>query len=119
VGASIREAAAQTWPPFVLVAGLLAIGALSWRTVLVNNLPASPLLAAQPPPHPLPLLIGLNLGPNLAFTGSLSAYLWWRAARGVEARPSLRTASALGLVLVPFTVTAALAALWLVDPSAT
>ena len=43
--------------------------------VAVNNLPASALLAAHRPPHPLPLLIGLNLGPNLAFTGSLSAYL--------------------------------------------
>jgi hypothetical protein len=38
--------------------------------VLVNNLPAAALLSAQRPPHPLPLLVGLNLGPSLAFTGS-------------------------------------------------
>ncbi len=114
---------AREWDgPARLVARLGAVGAAALgaaSSVLVNNLPASALLAARPPPHPLPLLIGLNLGPNLAFTGSLSAYLWWRAARGVQVRPSLRTASALGLVLVPLTVTAALAALWLVDPSAT
>lgn len=50
-----------------------AIGAVS--SVLINNLPAAALLSAQRPPHPLPLLVGLNLGPNLAVTGSLSAYL--------------------------------------------
>jgi arsenical pump membrane protein len=97
-------------------AGAAALGA--GASVIVNNLPAAALLAAQPPPHPLPLLIGLNLGPNLAFTGSLSAYLWWRAARGVDARPSLRLSSLLGLVLVPLTVAAALGALALVDRAA-
>jgi len=97
-------------------AGAAALGAGS--SVVVNNLPASALLAAQPPPHPLALLIGLNLGPSLAFTGSLSAYLWWRAARGVDAKPSFRLCSLLGLALVPVTIAAALAALALVDPSA-
>ena len=84
----------------------------------MNNLPASALLAAQPPPHPLPLLIGLNLGPNLAFTGSLSAYLWWRTARRVDARPSLRTSSGLGLILVPLTIAALgtpLVGLWVME----
>ena len=70
------------------------------------------------PPHPLPLLIGLNLGPNLAFTGSLSAYLWYRAARGAGAEPSLRLSSILGLALVPLTIAAALGALALVDAGA-
>jgi arsenical pump membrane protein len=96
-------------------AGAAALGAAS--SIVVNNLPASALLAAKPPPHPLPLLIGLNLGPNLLFTGSLSTYLWWRAARRAGARPSLRTASGLGVVLVPLTIGAALLVLWLVDPS--
>ena len=79
--------------------------------VLVNNLPAAALLSAQRPPHPLELLLGLDLGPNLAVTGSLSAYLWYRAARGTGARPSFRVSSALGLVLVPVTLAAALLAL--------
>jgi len=64
------------------------------------------------------LLVGLNLGPNLFFTGSLSTYLWYRAARNAGARPSLVQASLLGLVLVPLTIAAALAALALADPSA-
>ena len=58
------------------------------------------------------------VGPNLAFTGSLSAYLWYRAARGAGAQPSLKTSSVLGLALVPLTIAAALGMLALVDASA-
>ncbi|MGH3004235.1 MAG: SLC13 family permease [Gaiellaceae bacterium] len=93
-----------------------AVGALS--SIAINNLPAAALLSARRPPHPLPLLIGLNLGPNLAFTGSLSAYLWYRAAQRAGARPSLLRSSLLGLALVPLTIAGALAALALSDPAA-
>lgn len=96
--------------------GDAAVGALA--SVLVNNLPAATLLSAQKPPHPLPLLIGLNLGPNLLVTGSLSAYLWYRSARATGAHPSVKRASLLGLVLVPLTMVGALLALALVDPGA-
>jgi arsenical pump membrane protein len=84
--------------------------------ILVNNLPAAVLLSAHPPPHPRALLLGLNLGPNLAVTGSISAFFWLRAARTAGANPSIRTYSALGLVLVPLTLTAALGALALLAP---
>lgn len=96
--------------------GASALGAVS--SVVVNNLPAASLLSAERPPHPLPLLIGLNLGPNLAFTGSLSAYLWYRAAQTAGAQPSLKQYSLLGLILVPLTIVGALAALALTDPGA-
>ncbi|HWB23617.1 MAG TPA: SLC13 family permease [Gaiellaceae bacterium] len=96
--------------------GAAALGAVS--SVAINNLPAATLLSARPPAHPLPLLIGLNLGPNLAVTGSLSAYLWYRAARRVDAHPSIRQVSLLGLGLVPVTIAAALAALSVADPGA-
>jgi len=56
--------------------------------VVVNNLPAAVLLASRTPPHPRALLLGLNLGPNLAVTGSLSALIWFRSARAIGARPS-------------------------------
>ena len=79
--------------------------------VVLNNLPAAALLSARRPPHPLSLLIGLDLGPNLAVTGSLSAYLWYRAARGVGASPSLVQVTLVGLVLVPLTMAGALGAL--------
>ena len=86
-----------------------ATGAVA--AVCLNNLPASMLLAANIPAHPRALLIGLNLGPNLAVTGSLSAFLWLRVARSHEARPSARTYTLLGLVLVPISIAASLAAL--------
>jgi arsenical pump membrane protein len=79
--------------------------------VAVNNLPASVLLTPVPSTHPHELLIGLNIGPNLAVTGSLSAVLWLRVARSLGAQPSVRRYSALGAVLVPLTLAAALAAL--------
>ena len=80
-------------------------------SVAVNNLPAAALLSAQRPPRPLELMIGLDLGPSLACTGSLSAYLWYRAARSAGAQPSLALSSLLGLALVPLTVAGALIAL--------
>ena len=86
-------------------------GVAAGAAVVVNNLPAASLLSAVRPPHPLALLLGLDLGPNLAVTGSLAAYLWYRAARGAGARPSLVQVTVLGVVLVPLTLAAALATL--------
>jgi arsenical pump membrane protein len=84
-----------------------AIAAAS--TVVVNNLPAAVLFSAQRPPHPYALLLGLDLGPNLAVTGALSAVLWFQAARSAGVRPSLVRFSLLGVFLVPLTLGASLA----------
>ena len=62
-----------------------ALGAIA-----MNNLPAASLMSAQPLAHPFFLLLGLNLGPNLVITGSLSAVVWWRLARQ-NARVSMWT----------------------------
>jgi arsenical pump membrane protein len=78
--------------------------------VLVNNLPAASVLSAYAPAHPRALLLGLNLGPNLAVTGSLSAVLWLQVARAEGAKPSIVRYSLLGLALVPMTLTLALLA---------
>src|SRR6266516_3690375 len=85
------------------------IGALA--AVLLNTLPASVLLSGHPAAHPPALLLGLDLGPNLAVTGSLSAVLWLQAARAVDANASITTYSRLGLILVPATLIATLATL--------
>ena len=77
-------------------------------SVLVNNLPAAMLLSAHLPAHPRALLLGLDLGPNLAVTGSLSAVLWLQVARRLGARPSILRYTLLGLALVPLTLAAAL-----------
>ncbi len=92
-------------------AGLAASAVLgAAAAVLVNNLPAAVLLGSGAPAHPRALLIGLDVGPNLAVSGSLSAVIWWQAARAVGARPSARRYSAVGIVLVPLSVAAALLA---------
>ncbi|HET6793035.1 MAG TPA: SLC13 family permease [Acidimicrobiales bacterium] len=80
-------------------------------SVAVNNLPAASLLAARVPAHPLALLVGLDVGPNLFVTGSLAWVLWLRTARSVGARPSLVTALRLGAVAAPLAMAAALAVL--------
>jgi arsenical pump membrane protein len=89
--------------------GTAVAGALA--ALVVNNLPAAVLLTPHPPDHARALLIGLNLGPNLAVTGSLSAFLWLRVARSLGAQPSARAYTRYGLVLVPFSTAAALAAI--------
>jgi arsenical pump membrane protein len=92
--------------------GMWATGGLgAIASVLLNNLPAAVLLSAHPTAHPNALLLGLDIGPNLAFTGSLSAVLWLQAARAVGAHASLRDYSRLGVVLVPATLALTLAAL--------
>jgi arsenical pump membrane protein len=87
-----------------------AAGLGSVASLVLNNLPAAVLLTTRPPAHPDALLLGLDLGPNLAVTGSLSAVLWLQAARAVGARPSIATYTRLGIVLVPLTLAAAVAA---------
>ena len=84
----------------------LGVGA----AVAVNNLPAASVLSAQPPAHPRALLLGLDLGPNLAVSGSLSAVLWLQVARAADAKPSVVRYSLLGLALVPVSLTLALLA---------
>ena len=91
-----------------------AVGALG--AVVVNNLPAAAVLSAHPPTHPRALLLGLNLGPNLALSGSLSAVLWYRVARGLGCTPSARRYSRLGIALVPLSLAAVLGALSLFAP---
>ena len=78
--------------------------------VLVNNLPAATVLSAQMPAHPRALLLGLDLGPNLAVTGSLSAVLWLQVARANGARPSIVRYSLLGAALAPISLTLGLLA---------
>ena len=86
-------------------AGLAAIS-----TVLVNNLPAAALYSAHAVDHSRMLLLGLNVGPNLAVTGALSALLWFRAAREVDARPSLLEFSRRGIPLALAAMAAAILA---------
>ncbi|HEX3393419.1 MAG TPA: SLC13 family permease [Acidimicrobiales bacterium] len=113
-------ALARGWSgPAHLVAGAgrvetAIVGAVA--AVVVSNLPAAVLLASRPPAHPRALLLGLNLGPNLAVTGSLSALIWFRSARAIGARPSAARLTRLGILLVPLTIVVAGVALMLFSP---
>jgi arsenical pump membrane protein len=78
-------------------------------SVTVNNLPAAVALSSGAHLPMRALLLGLNVGPNLAVTGSLAALLWWRSARLAGARPSAIAYSLQGLVLVPLVLATALA----------
>lgn len=84
---------------------------------VVNNLPALLILlpgaAVLGPLWVLAVLIGVNVGPNLTYTGSLATLLWrgLLARRGL--RPSLRRFTLLGLVTVPPGVAVGVVGLWL------
>jgi arsenical pump membrane protein len=80
-------------------------------SIVFNNLPAASLLAARVPPHPYSMLVGLDLGPNLFVTGSLSALLWFRSARRAGADPSVRHTAAVGIVAAPLAMVAAVGVL--------
>ena len=107
-------ACARSWTyPARLVAANGA-WATAWiaaaSSVVLNNLPAAVFYSAREAHHRGALLLGFDLGPNLAVTGSLSAVLWLSAARAIDSRPSIATYSRLGALLVPLTLAGALAA---------
>jgi arsenical pump membrane protein len=84
---------------------------------LVNNLPAVLLLlpAAAPagPGAVLATLIGVNVGPNLTYVGSLATLLWLRVTRAAGVPISLATFTRHALYTVVPAIAAATAALWL------
>jgi arsenical pump membrane protein len=91
-----------------LLAGVLAN--------LVNNLPTTlalvPLVAASPLAV-LAVLVGVNLGPNATYPGSLATLLW-RRSLPAEDRPKAIEFHVLGLLSTPLIVCAVTAMLWLV-----
>jgi arsenical pump membrane protein len=99
------------------LATLLAVAALAAVLAnLVNNLPAIllllPAVAGRPGPV-LAALIGVNVGPNLTYVGSLATLLWRRTLRERDAEPPAGEFLRLGAITVPAAVAAATAGLWL------
>jgi arsenical pump membrane protein len=84
---------------------------------LVNNLPAVLLLlpAAAPagPGAVLATLIGVNVGPNLTYVGSLATLLWLRVTRAAGVPISLAAFTRHALCTVVPAIAAATVALWL------
>jgi arsenical pump membrane protein len=93
---------------FAVVAAVLAN--------IVNNLPATlvllPLVAPSGPAAVLAVLIGVNIGPNLTYVGSLSNLLWRSVLRRYDVPASVGEYTRLGLCTVPTALVAAVLALW-------
>jgi arsenical pump membrane protein len=96
---------------------LLAVAAVAAVLAnLINNLPAVlalvPLVSAGGAGPVLATLIGVNLGPNLTYVGSLATLLWRRVLHERDEEPALGDFTRLGLATVPATLIAATVALW-------
>ena len=116
----VGEWIAQILPGDTSYGSLLFVAAVAAvASNLVNNLPATLLMiaalgTAAPPALVLAMLIGVNLGPNLTYVGSLATMLWRRVATSAGAPPTLATFTLLGIITTPLTLLAAVSALWLV-----
>jgi arsenical pump membrane protein len=99
--------------------GLLGLAALAAVLAnVVNNIPATLVLLAVLGDAPAPglvlaVLIGVNVGPNLTYVGSLATLLWRRVLVGAGEAPTVREYTGLGLLTVPVGLVAAVVALWL------
>jgi arsenical pump membrane protein len=94
--------------------GIAAIGALLAN--LVNNLPAiliiAPIAVASGPAAVLAALVGVNVGPNLTYTGSLATLLWRRLLRAEDTDVHLGEFLRLGAATVPAALAASTLMLW-------
>jgi arsenical pump membrane protein len=94
--------------------GIAAVAAVLAN--LVNNLPATlvllPLAATSGSAAILAVLIGVNIGPNLTYVGSLSNLLWRRVLRQYDVPVSVGEYTRLGLCTVPTALVMAVLALW-------
>lgn len=104
IGAAAVGALARLVPASAVVGtsgAAVAVLAGAAGALALNNLPAAALISAHPIAHPLFALLGLDLGPNLFVTGSLSTALWFRVARQSGAAVSARRYIALGALVAP------------------
>jgi arsenical pump membrane protein len=97
---------------------LLAVAGLSAVVAnLLNNLPATlvvlPVAAAAGPGPVLAMLIGVNVGPNLTYVGSLATLLWRRVVHAHDETTDLGEFVRLGALTVPPALVAGTVLLWL------
>jgi arsenical pump membrane protein len=99
-----------TLPALLGIAGVAAL-----LSNVVNNLPAVlvllPLVTTSGPAAVLAVLIGVNVGPNLTYVGSL-ANLLWRSVVRRDIRAGFVEFSRIGLVTTPITLVIAVLGLW-------
>jgi arsenical pump membrane protein len=105
-------------PDTATLPGLLATAVVAAVLAnLLNNLPAILLLlpaaAAGGPAMVLAALIGVNVGPNLTYVGSLATLLWRRSLARHGSDPDLGEFVRLGALTVPPALILATVLLWL------
>ncbi len=118
---AVRDAGLGTFlddlvPRHADLLGLLGVAALAAVLAnLLNNLPATLVLlpaVAHSPGLLLAMLIGVNVGPNLTYVGSLATLLWRRILHTHDAAPSTPEFLRLGAITVPLGLAAGVTALW-------
>ena len=96
---------------------LAIVGLAALLANVVNNIPATlvllPVMAGGPISGLLALLVGVNVGPNLTYTGSLATLLWRRVVRAEDIEPSRRAFFRLGFLATPLALVLSTVALWL------
>jgi arsenical pump membrane protein len=113
----LRDAASHVVPTGTGPGSLLAMVAIAAVLAnLVNNLPATLVLVSVVPAGSvwllLALLVGVNVGPNLTYTGSLATLLWRRAVRREAVEPPRRSFFRLAVLATPLALVAATGGLW-------
>jgi arsenical pump membrane protein len=113
----LGRALAPLLPGGTSLSALLATAALAAALANVcNNLPAVlvllPLAAPSGAGAVLAVLLGVNIGPNLTYTGSLATLLWRRIAHHHGSAPDLGEFTRLGLLTVPAALVLGVLALW-------
>jgi arsenical pump membrane protein len=115
----LSSAVSHLLPGGASLPALLAVAALSAVLAnLVNNLPATLILlpaaaASGGTAGLLAMLIGVNVGPNLTYVGSLATLLWRRVLAAEQTDVQLGEFTRLGLLSVPPALAVAAALLWL------
>jgi arsenical pump membrane protein len=104
-------------PGGISLPSLLGTAALAAALAnVINNLPAVLVLLplAVPAGHGavLAVLLGVNIGPNLSYAGSLDTLLWRRIVRAHDTDVDLGEFTRLGLLTVPAALILAVLALW-------
>jgi arsenical pump membrane protein len=118
IGNGLGGALGHLVPGGTALPDLLATAALAAVLAnVINNLPAVlvllPLAAPAGPGAVLAVLLGVNIGPNLTYTGSLATLLWRRVLREHDTKPDVGEFTRLGLLTVPAALVLAVLALWI------
>ncbi|MER5855850.1 SLC13 family permease [Streptomyces sp900105245] len=113
----LADVLGNVMPDGTTLPALLGVAALAALLAnLINNLPAVlvllPLAAPVGPGAVLAVLLGVNIGPNLTYAGSLATLLWRRIVHQHEHGVDLGEFTRLGLIAVPSSLAVSVVALW-------